>query len=372
MAAMNGSARRPRSRAGFLGLALAVTFALSALFASSAGAVIKPIKTQYLALGDSLAFGYSQQLYNENEAKGDPATAFEHGYVHYYYNHMRPLLNGIGLVNDGCPGETTDSLIGNGPLGKALEGFGATTEAPCGYSSIWNALHKNGLGGPLHNEYAPAASQLENALQTIAVGAATGKPVTTVSLNIGANDELHSIKKCEEKAKKEVEEKVAKGEIPFEEPLDKHVAEGLTLGCIKETVKPLFEHILNNLGIILFTLREGEKFGGVNYGGKIVFQGSYDPFGNVFGKEELLTKSTELASALNGLEEKEVLPKFGACFANPFPKFNPLNSLEPRRLRAWTNMANFTEFEGKKNGPDIHPTPAGYRVLSQVMIASCG
>jgi hypothetical protein len=35
-------------------------------------------------------------------------------------------------------------------------------------------------------------------------------------------------------------------------------------------------------------------------------------------------------------------------------------------------MANFSEFEGKKNGPDIHPTPLGYQELANVMQANCG
>jgi hypothetical protein len=35
-------------------------------------------------------------------------------------------------------------------------------------------------------------------------------------------------------------------------------------------------------------------------------------------------------------------------------------------------MANLTTFEGKKNGPDIHATPAGYQELANVMKADCG
>jgi hypothetical protein len=109
----------------------------------------------------------------------------------------------------------------------------------------------------------------------------------------------------------------------------------------------------------------------VNYTGKIILQGGYDPFGNVFGKGELLPNSTALVSILNGIEEKEVAPPFGACFANPFPRFNPLNKAEPLRLQTLTNMANFTEFEGKKNGPDIHPTVTGYKVLGNLMAVAC-
>jgi hypothetical protein len=35
-------------------------------------------------------------------------------------------------------------------------------------------------------------------------------------------------------------------------------------------------------------------------------------------------------------------------------------------------MANFTESNGKKNGPDIHPTPVGYEKLAALMGKECG
>ncbi len=98
-------------------------------------------------------------------------------------------------------------------------------------------------------------------------------------------------------------------------------------------------------------------------------QGGYDPYGNVYGTGELLEGSNALASLLNEHEAALVTakdkvngkgePEFGAeaCYANPQPRFDPENKLEPKRLSTWTNMANFSEYEGKKNGPDIHPTP---------------
>ena len=61
-----------------------------------------------------------------------------------------------------------------------------------------------------------------------------------------------------------------------------------------------------------------------------------------------------------------------ACFANPYKKFNPGGTKEPERLQAYTNMANVTESNGKKNGPDIHPTPLGYEVMAKVIRSACG
>lgn len=351
MSAKHGSAVSFRR---LLGCTFALVLALSAVFAASASAKT-PTKTD-LALGDSLAFGYSAQLFNENEKAGDPPTAFEHGYTNYYFTQSALKVAGGQLTNEGCPGETTDSMIGNGPLGAALETFaGAHGEAPCAYHYL--------AGLPLHDEYGGTKSQLERAMENIAFDAATGKPVTTLTLNIGANDQLHAIGKCEAEVKSEFETegKSKYGGTPTEAV--KH--------CIEAHVTELFTHILTNVGASLFALREGSKFGGINYTGKIVIQGGYDPYGNVFGSGELLAGSVFLASLLNK-EEAGVAAKFGACYANPEPTFNPGGNKEVHNLQAWTNMANFTEFESKKNGPDIHPTPLGYQKLAHIMVNLCG
>src|SRR6516225_5659513 len=165
MQATNGFSVPLLSRNRLIGCAMAVMLVLSALaFASSARAEEAPSQT-YLALGDSLAFGFSQQLFNENIPFESP-TAFEHGYTNDYLGNK--VKEGLQLTNKGCPGETTDSLIGNGPLAAALKIPG---ESPCAY-------HKVGL--PLHSEYG-GKSQLESAVETIAVDAASGTPVTKLS-----------------------------------------------------------------------------------------------------------------------------------------------------------------------------------------------
>jgi hypothetical protein len=378
MSAKNGLAVSFRRRGRLIGCCVALVCAVSALFASSAGAVV-PVTSSYMALGDSLAFGYSQQLFNENQALGDPATAFNHGYVNVYYTYQKPLLNGIQLQNNGCPGETTDSMIGNGGLAAA---FGIPGEAPCKYHNT-EAEENGGPPGfklPLHHTYNAPQSQLENALETLAVDQLTGKPVTLITLNIGANDELHSIGKC-------------KAEIAAEwgtEGKSKNYGgatpEQSFNNCLVAHVPALFAHILGNIGKSLYAIRNAHLFNGVpgtDYTGKIVVQGGYDPYGNVFGTGELLKGSKALAQILNVKEGKLVSdsgteaaeeghPPFGACYANPEPKFNPLLvKTESERLQKWTNMANFTEFAGKKNGPDIHPTPAGYKTLASIMIVSC-
>jgi hypothetical protein len=365
MQAKHGSGHSLRGRIRLMCTA-AIVLALSALvFAGSASALVA--KERQLSLGDSLAFGYSQQLFNENEKLGEPPTGFEHGYPNTYLSKHKPILNKIQLINDGCPGETSGGLIGNGPLGAALAapppaGAGATIEEPCAYHYT--------AGLPLHHTYSGLSpttpSQLEDALGVIAQSAAEGKPVTDVTFNIGANDELHEIGKCKAEVKAEWE---ALGKSP--QYGGKTEEESFT-NCITQHVPALFEKIIKNIGAAMFTLREGSKFGGINYTGKIVLLGGYDPYGNVFGTGELLGGSRSLTIVLNQEEVKNLVTPFGLCFANPQPKFNPGTKYEPIHLQKWTNMANFTEFEGKKDGPDIHPTPEGYKVLGTVMFQQCG
>jgi len=346
-------------------------FALSALFAAGANAALPPVSQTYLALGDSLAFGYSQQLLNENAPIGDPASAFEHGYVNDYFAHLKPRETGTQLQNLGCPGETTDSLIGNGPLSHALGTTEDPSEAPCAYH---NTDRGGGFKLPLHVNYNAPQSQLEKALEVLAVDSGSGKPVTTLTLNIGANDQLHAVAACEHK----VGEEVAKGEVEPNEAAEKKAVNQ----CIATEAPELGEDIGENIGKILFTLREGSKFGSINYTGKIVFVGAYNPYGNLLAfptrkeqsegvNDEVLPGSNFLVTQFNqGF--KGVAEKFGACFADTKAKFNPQNSLEPARLQKYTNMTNASESNGKKNGPDIHPTPTGYKIMENVMVVTCG
>jgi lysophospholipase L1-like esterase len=387
MSAMNGLAVSFRNRGRIIGLCLVVLFALSAVFSSAASAAKPPIKENYLALGDSITFGYSTALFNANYPTESP-SAFEEGVANKYWKKHKPVENGIGLVNNACPGETTDSMIGNGPLGAAVDPLG---QSPCAY-------HKAGF--PLHHNYGAGQSQLENALETIAVDAFLGKPVTNISLNIGANDQLHTIKLCEEKAKaevkatvkarieKEIGEKLAKGEITPEEipatalklqeeeavnPANKVEGEHLVALCIAQEAGALGAAIGKNIGTILYVLRNGATFGGVNYAGPIEFLGAYDPYGNLLAfptvaeqklqiNDELLPGSNALVTLFNaGWREKAVEP-LGGCFADSHPKFNPQNRTEPAKLQKWTEMLK----------GDIHPSPSGYSTLATVLFRTCG
>jgi lysophospholipase L1-like esterase len=406
MQATHGFAALSRSRTRLIGCSMAITLALAALvlaLASPARAAEPPQKA-YLGVGDSLTFDYSLEMFNEFYPKEQPkkfeeALSFGYGVTSAaIYEAANGLTLGYGeptsgkpngfvtdlqlglaakqteesvwkkAINDGCPGETSDSLIGIGPLGKALEGIiaGSHGEAPCAYHNV--------DGFPLHNEYEPGQSQLENALQEIAANSVTKKgsrPVQLITFQIGSNDLLHSVAKCEAEVKAEFE---ATGTSIYGGPGPAEAVKG----CLEAHAGELFQHILKNTAAALFAIRNGSLFGGVNYMGKIVVLGFYDPYGAVYTPGvELLPSSNTLEAILNFFDSK-LTKEFGGCYANPQPTFNPLflgkPALEPERLQAFTNMANTTTAVGGnkgKNGPDIHPTPLGYAELAKVIEAKC-
>jgi hypothetical protein len=458
MQAMNGSGGLGIRRLCRLLGCVAALVALSAMAVPSIAAAKKPVKVKetYLALGDSLAFGYSQQLFNENEKIGESPTAFEHGYANDYFN----LVNKKGkiqLVNYGCPGETSASLIGNGPLLKEIQASNpaVTGEAPCAYH------YTDSL--PLHTEYGAGESQLESAVKTVATEAANGTPVKAITLDIGANDQLHLIAKIEAEVKarqtkkvegiatvqaeqeiahkveaialKEIEAYVIEQVIPqaygesggvepkFAEDIGKdagvysaeHAAElagmlipdeetyaaehgkelgeeGLKLGAedaakyvaehgaeltkegnevakaaIEADAPALFAQIVTNSGAVIETLKES------GFKGKFIFVGTYNSYGNDYGSGELLPGSNELLAALSA-GEKSTFRKgvLKACFVDEQTLFNTQTEpSETEHMELWTNMANFTKFEGKANGPDIHATPLGYEEMAEYIHSNC-
>ena len=83
----------------------------------------------YLALGDSMAFGFQPTKATKPPSKLDPA-AFRTGYVDVFAAQLRKLSPKIRVINYGCPGETTvtfakggcDWLKGGGKLHNAFRG----------------------------------------------------------------------------------------------------------------------------------------------------------------------------------------------------------------------------------------------------------
>jgi lysophospholipase L1-like esterase len=187
----------------------------------------------YLALGDSLAFGYQQAKFNSLFPNEDPA-AFDTGYVDDFGRVLRFFERTPQIVNDGCPGETTDSFI-NGP---------------CQYQ----------LSFPLHHPYVGgrSSSQLSDALAYLQ---ANNNSVNPITLDIGANDALG----------------VTEGTCKLEPT------------CIGEHAPALFAHIAANLGVILADLR------GAAPHAKIIVLGLYNPFGpSLPGADQLTAQLNEV------------------------------------------------------------------------------
>lgn len=186
MSATNGSAFSLRSWSRIIGCCLALAMLASALLVSNASAKAPLKPTYYLALGDSLAFGYKEETFNNNYP-AEPTAAFEKGYVGDVAAKLvgkeKHEGNELKTVNLGCPGETSGGLIGNGALGKGVNAereskseFPLTLSAPCAYHNVTGFPLKTETGG---------ASELEYAAGLLASGA----NVKDVTLNIGSNDE---------------------------------------------------------------------------------------------------------------------------------------------------------------------------------------
>ncbi len=217
---------------------LSVVLVVAALTAGSAGArglggpsrpgFRPPVATSYLALGDSLAFGYSEAKFDSLYPDENPAD-FETGYVNDFADVLKIFDPGLRIVNDGCPGETTESFI-KGPCPYVAEGF------------------------PLHHPYVggPDSPQLADALAYLQAHPGRVNPIT---IDIGANDALGLI------------ETTCK----------------LEAACIAAGAPAVFAKIGANLGLILGELRAAAPHA------QIVVLGLYNPFGETIAGGNALT-----------------------------------------------------------------------------------
>lgn len=189
---------------------------------------VTPPKAYYLALGDSLAYGYQQAKFNSQFPNVDPAT-FNTGYVDDFAAKLARLSPGIRVINEGCPGETSDSLItGNGPRKCATGG---------GWPSVW-----------LHHPY--TGSQLSDAIAFLTAHPRQTSPVT---IDIGANDLLATERAC------------------AGNPV-----------CISQQAPITIGHVAQNLGDILGQIRAAAPTT------EIIVMGLYNPQFNLTGSDTLI------------------------------------------------------------------------------------
>lgn len=309
------------ARARALACCLAAFFALSALaLASTADAA--HVGSTYLALGDSLAYGYhAAQFKSELESKGfvEPAT-FDQGYVDDFGATLKLTHPGLQTVNDGCPGETTETFIS----GSGIAGFcaGGPTGTPFPYAF-------------LHHSYAPHSSQLADALAILN----ENPTVSPITLDIGANDVLQFL--------------ASKCGFPS------------TFTCSPAEVEAEFAHIGANVLSILSQLHAAAP------SAQIVLIGLYNPYPTVLPAPG----GDKTTAALNGILAQIAGDVPNTSFANPEPAFNPSiliggpETIDLPTICTFTAMCPGGTFNPTSPNADIHPTTLGYGVMATTLAA---
>jgi lysophospholipase L1-like esterase len=156
---------RLRLSVPFVALLLAVPLALSSPAAATPSPPIpQPVNAgfDYLALGDSVAFGYRPSGMVPTPNYADP-TSF------VGYPEDLAAQRGLVLANASCAGETSGSLLDENAQSNGCEN---SVGSPYGYRDFY----------PLHVDY--SGSQLQYALDYLAAHPRT----RLVTLDIGAND----------------------------------------------------------------------------------------------------------------------------------------------------------------------------------------
>jgi lysophospholipase L1-like esterase len=302
-----------------LACCVAAMAALGALaFTPAAGAA--QVGNTYLALGDSLAYGYhAAQFKSELESKGfvEPAT-FDKGYVDDFGAVLKLAHPKLQIINDGCPGETTETLIN----GSGIAGFcaGGPTGTPFPYAF-------------LHHAYTPAASQLANALAILK----ENPNVSPITLDIGANDVLQFL--------------ASKCGFPK------------TFTCSPAEVEAEFGHIAANVYSILAQLHAAAPKA------QIVLIGLYNPYPTVLPAPG----GDKTTAALNAALASVAAAVPGTSFANPEPPFNPSiltgtpEATDLPTICAFTAMCPGGTYNPASPNADIHPTTLGYAVMAGVV-----
>jgi len=104
--------KRSRSAAAAAGVAFAVALAPAGQSAFGATPVYQPPQKYYLALGDSMAYGFQP-----TKRPGAAPETFSTGYVNVFAKRLRRLAPGIATVNYSCPGESSVTFKRGGCAG---------------------------------------------------------------------------------------------------------------------------------------------------------------------------------------------------------------------------------------------------------------
>lgn len=297
-----------------LGCVLALCLGGAALIGAPAAGAIQ-VGNTYLALGDSLAYGFHEKQFREEFPNVNPES-FDKGYVNDFAGLLGLFHPGIALINDGCPGETTETMI----HGSGIAGFcaGGPTGTPFPY--IW-----------LHHPY-HASSQLADALAILH----ENPNVSPITLDIGANDALQFL--------------ASTCGFPSADR------------CTEAQFIAEYTKIGENAAYILSSLRAAAPHA------QIILLGLYNPYPGVPTEG-----GDKLTAGLNQSLEKAAGAVPGVSFANPEPLFNPSiifglpESYDYPTICAFTAMCPGGSFNPTSPEADIHPTTLGYEVLAGVV-----
>jgi lysophospholipase L1-like esterase len=302
------------------------------VLAPAAGAA--EIGGTYLALGDSLAYGFHRALFDEELTRGEgtcitfageekcitPAT-FNDGYVDDFGSALKLFHRGLQVINDGCPGETAETLI-NGPGEPFINLACAHGSGEEPFPLVW-----------LHHPYSASlnGSQLSDALAILKAN----PNVSPITLDIGSND--------------------------LTDFLESTCGFPATFACSEAQVGAEIAQIAGNVYYILGALRNAAPQA------QIVLLGLYNAYPSVLQPEGAGDK---LVAAFNAAQASVAAKVRGASFANPEPLFNPSlithgpEASDLRTICAFTAMCPGGTFN---IGGDFHPSKLGYRVLAGVV-----
>lgn len=311
---------------GFVGIVALVAILVGAASAAAAAPPkFKAPRKVYLALGDSLTFGYQEAKLIANLPNPSP-TVFDTGFVNVFqfgssltsssgFNASYP---GVQTINLGCPGETSATLL-------------YATNSTTGCTTYPYSIHVN------H----PGQTQIQEAVAVLKANAGKVVPVT---IDIGANDVLALVVSCETES-------------------------GISLTCIQAGSAATFATVQRNLGSALRQIRAVAGYT------EIIVVGIYDAlYPAIF--EQTLEQTGSLADAAAAGAQSDALvaqfnaaeaatgAKYRAYFVDPLPLFNPQAGGAANELNT---ICTLTAVCGPLH--DIHPTDLGYAEFGDLVLA---
>jgi len=303
-----------RVHASLLVCVAAIATVGALMLAPTAGA--SKLGSTYLALGDSLTYGYHKAQFLSEYPKVNAAN-YTDGYATDFAGVLKVANPKLQFINDGCPGETSETFI-NGPGAPYTGAYcaGGPTGEPFPY--VW-----------LHHPYT-GNSQLADALSILK----SNPNVSPITLDIGANDVLQF--------------------------LEHTCGFPTAYTCSEAQVGAEYEHIAGNVGYILAQLRSAAP------NAQIVVIGNYNPYPTVLpppGGDKSLALLNE---AIAGVTAKVK----GTSFTTVEPLFNTSGYFGKSEtgdiptICAFTAMCPGGTFNPLSPLADIHPTKLGYGVMA--------